>query len=98
MMRTLFAAATASLMLAAPASAQNDCGSVQGDYNRAIDQISDRMELYAKCVNESQGHDDCSLQFKQLEKAHRRFDEAVMTIGFRCRPERRGKSGEPDGG
>jgi hypothetical protein len=84
------------LLVAAPAAAQNDCGGAREDYNQAIEAVSEALRFYSRCISESGGRNSCALEFKRLEKAQRSFDEAVMQIGFRCRPERQGKFGEPD--
>lgn len=91
-------AALAALVLAtaAPVAAQTDCPSYRDAYQRAVDDIDDMLRLYAKCVSNSGGNDDCGLQFKQLEKAQKRFDAAVLDIRFNCRADRRAKSADPE--
>ena len=88
--------ALALILAAAPAAAQNDCAGAQDDYSRAVETVSQTLRLYTRCISGSGGHNACALEFKQLEKAQKAFDEAVMQIGFRCRPERQGKFGDPE--
>ncbi len=85
-----------ALLAAAPAAAQNDCGSAREDYGSAIEEMSRVMHLYGRCIDQSGGRTDCALEFKQIEKAQKRIEEAVMQIGFRCRAERQGKFGDQD--
>ncbi|HEY0414660.1 MAG TPA: hypothetical protein VGD66_16115 [Allosphingosinicella sp.] len=54
------------------------------------------LRQYARCIDRSAGDDDCALAFKQLQKAHRTFDEAVLEIRFNCRPDRRARSADPE--
>ena len=85
----------AALLLATPgpALAQVDCASAREDYGQAIDQIETRLRPYVKCINESGGANDCMLEFKQLERAQKKFDEAILAIRLQCRPDR-----DPRGG
>jgi hypothetical protein len=96
MKRTTGAAAAVALLTAMPAAAQNDCPGARDDYGRAVERVSETLRLYGRCIAGSGGRNDCALEFKQLEKAQKAFDEAVMQIGFRCRPERQGKFGDPE--
>ena len=90
------AAAAAALLLAmsAPAPAQVDCNSARRDYNEAMDHIQTALRPYLKCVGESGGADDCTLEFKQLERAQKRFDDAVLAIRLQCRGDRLPRMGD----
>jgi hypothetical protein len=96
-MRAYVGAALAALLLnAAPAAAQTDCGHFREEYQRAVDEISRTLTRYARCISRSGGQDDCALEYKQLEKAHKSFDEAVLGIRFNCRADRRSRTAEPE--
>ena len=88
------AAAALLLGLAAPAPAQVDCGSARRDYNEAMDHIQTSIRPYLKCIGESGGADDCTLEFKQLERAQKRFDDAVLAIRLQCRGDRLPRMGD----
>ena len=89
-------AAIAMLLLAAPAAApaQVDCGGARRDYSDAIDHIQTTFRPYVKCINESNGANDCTLEFKQLERAQKRFDDAVLAIRMNCRSDRLPRMGD----
>ena len=96
-MKAIIGSALALALLAAvPAAAQNDCGRIRDDYAQTIEELSRTMQIFARCVGTSNGRTDCALEFKQLEKAQKRHEQAVLQIGFRCRPERQGKFGDQD--
>jgi hypothetical protein len=81
---------------AAPAAAQTDCNSYMDDYQVALQDVSNTLRLYGRCVDQSGGQDDCALQFKALEKAQKNFDRAVLQIRFNCRADRRARSADPE--
>jgi hypothetical protein len=88
------AAAALVLAMSAPAPAQVDCGGARRDYGEAMDHIQTTLRPYVKCVNESGGADDCTLEFKQLERAQKRFDDAVLAIRLQCRVDRLPRMGD----
>jgi hypothetical protein len=95
-MMSLRLAALSALLVAVPAAApaQVDCGGARRDYNDALDHIQTSFRPYVKCINESNGANDCVLEFKQLERAQKRFDDAVLAIRTNCRADRLPRMGD----
>jgi hypothetical protein len=91
----------AALLLVAPgvALAQNDCSGAQEDYNRVVNDLSRDMRSYWRCISESNGRNDCMLEFKRLERQQKRFDDEILSLRIRCNPERnRSRGGDPTQG
>lgn len=95
-MMRLRIAAVSALLVAVPAAApaQVDCGGARRDYNDAMDHIQTTFRPYVKCINESNGTDSCMLEFKQLERAQKRLDDAVLAIRLTCRADRLPRMGD----
>jgi hypothetical protein len=78
--------ATAVLGLAfAPISARADCNNAVNTYNSAISDISSTLRRYTSCVSNSNGHDDCSSEFRRLRSAQFDFESAVADYERECR-------------
>jgi hypothetical protein len=88
--------AMAALLLTVPgaASAQVDCAAARRDFSEASENIQTRLRPYWRCVGQSNGGDDCMLEFKQVERAHKRFDDAVLSIRLQCRADRLPRMGD----
>ena len=63
---------------------QAECEDAVASYNSAIEDISNTMKRYSRCVSESQGHDDCSSAFRRLKSSQSDFETAVSNYGSEC--------------
>ena len=61
-----------------------DCESAIDDYNAAIDEVNRRLKKYVRCLNNSDGYDDCSTKFRRLRRAHSDFESAVSDYQSYC--------------
>jgi hypothetical protein len=79
--------ATVALGLAfAPVdAARADCNDAVNTYNSAISDISSTLRRYTSCVSNSNGHDDCSSEFRRLRSAQSDFESAVSDYERECR-------------
>lgn len=74
-----------ALLSAAPALAgPNECKEAVDKYNQASTDISDYLRRYSSCVASSQGHDDCSSEFRRLKSAQDDFETAVSEYASGC--------------
>jgi hypothetical protein len=64
----------------------DECKEAIADYNSALEEISNAMERYSRCVSDSrsQGHDDCSPEFRQLKSSQSDLEAAVSDYGSEC--------------
>lgn len=69
------------------ASAQSNwaCRSAIDSYNLAVDTISSRIRRYTTCVANSQGRDECSIEFNSLRSAHTDFELSISSYRSGCR-------------
>jgi hypothetical protein len=79
-------AAPILLSAAAPlASAGSEgCRDAVDHYNSVLGDVSDTLRRYGKCVAGSQGHDDCSTEFRRLKNSQDEFESAVSEIESEC--------------
>ena len=61
-----------------------ECQEAVERYNTAIDDVSDHLRIYSRCVSDSRGHDDCSSEFMSLHSAQDDFETAVQDYGSDC--------------
>jgi hypothetical protein len=61
-----------------------ECKDAIASYNSAIEEISNTMKRYSRCVSDSQGHEDCSSQFRRLKLSQSHFETAVSNYGSEC--------------
>jgi hypothetical protein len=61
-----------------------ECQDAIAAYNSAIDDVSTALRRYSSCLSNSQGHDDCSIQFRRLRSAQSDFESAVSRYGLEC--------------
>jgi hypothetical protein len=54
-------------------------------YNSAISDLSDALRRYSRCLSNSNGHDDCSSEFRRLKNAQSDFESAVSEYESECR-------------
>jgi hypothetical protein len=62
----------------------SDCQDAISQYNSAISDISTTLRRYTNCVSNSNGHDDCSSEFRRLKSAQSDFEDAVSKYGSDC--------------
>jgi len=75
------------MMLASASGTKADpeeCQEALHQYNAALSDISDALRTYARCVSDSKGHDDCSLEFSTLHSAQEDFESAVLAYESDC--------------
>ena len=76
----LLAGASAASSRADPAQ----CGEATSRYNSALDDVTDALRAYSRCVSDSRGHDDCSSKFSRLRSAQDDFESAVSNYLSEC--------------
>jgi hypothetical protein len=76
-LHTLSAALVAFALLVAPNADKTDCGAVADRYTAAVARVVDAVQNYAKCVANSDKHDDCAAEMQALDNAHDDFADAV---------------------
>ena len=77
----------ALLLLVPAASSAKDaaqCKAAIESYNSALSDISSSLRRYTNCVNDSQGKDDCSSEFRRLKSAQSDFETAVSEYEANC--------------
>jgi hypothetical protein len=60
------------------------CKDAIDQYNSARSDIADTLKRYASCVASSDGHDDCSSEFRRLKSAQDDFESAVSEYESEC--------------
>jgi hypothetical protein len=83
-MRKTFVGAALALSLSGPAGASSECSYAVDSYNSAVDDISYGLRRYTQCVQDSQGRDDCSSEFRRLKNAQDDFESAVWEYQSNC--------------
>jgi hypothetical protein len=82
----LFKATIAMLTCFAGSAAANECSDAADAYNSATSEISGYLRRYVGCVENSQGADDCSSEFRRLRNAQSDFESAVSQYqSYDCR-------------
>jgi hypothetical protein len=61
-----------------------ECREAISQYNSAKSDVADALKLYAACVSDSDGHDDCSSEFSTLRSAQDDFESAVSEYESNC--------------
>lgn len=69
--------------ISSPAAA-SECSDAADRYNYALDNVSYALNRYTRCLNASQGRDDCSSEFRRLRSAQDDLESAVSEIGAYC--------------
>ena len=62
-----------------------DCSSARAEYNTAYEQVAYTLKRYIRCVEASDGADDCYTEFRRLKSAQDDFSSSVSAIGIYCR-------------
>ncbi len=65
--------------------AQANCSDAIDTINSAISNLSNALQGYSRCLSDSNGHDDCSSEFRSLTKAQSEFESAVSEYERECR-------------
>jgi hypothetical protein len=65
-------------------AATAECNDATSTYNSAISDISDALKRYSRCLSNSNGHDDCSSEFRKLKNAQSDFESAVSEYESEC--------------
>jgi len=60
------------------------CKQAAESYNSVLDDISTDLKKYSRCVSDSQGHDDCSSDFRKLKSAQSDYEMAVANYASEC--------------
>ena len=60
------------------------CKDAIDQYNSARSDIADTLRRYASCAANSDGHDDCSSEFRRLKSAQDDFESAVSEYESEC--------------
>ena len=75
-----------AVMIALPSGfARADCNYAVSNYNSAISDVETALRRYTRCLSSSQGHDDCSSEFRRLKSAQSDFESAVSEYESNCR-------------
>lgn len=61
-----------------------DCQIAINDYHSAINEVGDALQSYARCLSDSRGTDDCSLEFSTLSSDQDDFETAVSEYQGDC--------------
>jgi hypothetical protein len=62
----------------------DECKEAIAGYNSALEEISNAMKRYSRCVSDSQGHDGCSSEFRRLKSSQSDLETAVSNYGSEC--------------
>ena len=65
-------------------AAMADCSDAISTYNSALSDVSDAIRRYTRCLSSSNGHDDCSSEFRKLKNAQSDFESAVSEYESEC--------------
>jgi hypothetical protein len=65
-------------------AATADCDDAVSAYNSGISDVSDAIKRYSRCLSSSNGHDDCSSEFRRLKNAQSDFETAVSNYESEC--------------
>lgn len=62
----------------------DECRDAVDNYNLVLSDVGGALRRYAHCVSDSQGHDDCSIEFSRLRSAQYDFETAVSEYQNEC--------------
>ncbi len=65
--------------------AQASCGDAIDTINLAISNLANALQDYSRCLSNSNGHDDCSSEFRSLTRTQSDFESAVTQYERECR-------------
>jgi hypothetical protein len=77
---------SAAIVLTVPMihAATANCSDATDTYNSAISDVSEALKRYTRCLSSSNGHDDCSSEFRRLKNAQSDFESAVSEYESEC--------------
>lgn len=55
-----------------------ECREAIDQYKSAADEVRDALQQYASCIADSQGHDDCSSEFSNLQSAQGDLSQRLL--------------------
>jgi hypothetical protein len=61
-----------------------ECQEALDQYNAALSDVVHALRGYSRCVSDSKGHDDCSIEFSRLQSAQNDFESAVSNYQSDC--------------
>jgi hypothetical protein len=61
-----------------------ECRDASDQYTLAVTVLADAIQVYAGCIAESSGRDDCSTEFSRLQLAQDNFIAAVSDYQGEC--------------
>jgi hypothetical protein len=76
--------AVAILPVRMAAAGPDECRIPRVQYNSALSDLNDALRSYTRCVSESRGLDDCSIEFSALQSAQEDFESAVSDYQSEC--------------
>lgn len=77
--------AAAGVICTSVKPAKADCNLAISSYNSALSDIENYLRRYTRCLNSSDGADDCSSEFRRLRSAQSDFESAVSEYQLYCR-------------
>jgi hypothetical protein len=80
----LFVIAIGVFQLRGARADPEECRGAINSYDTAMSDVSDQLNLYANCIADSRGHDDCSSEFMALHSAQDDFETAVGAYESDC--------------
>jgi hypothetical protein len=66
------------------AAGPDECRDATDQYTLALSVLADAIQVYGGCVAESNGRDDCSIEFSRLQLAQDNFLAAVSDYQSEC--------------
>ena len=62
----------------------DECRDATDQYTVAVSILADALQVYEGCIAASNGHDDCSIEFANLQLAQDNFIAAVSDYQNEC--------------
>ena len=81
---TLSAAFVVAVLSLPAVAGPQECQDAIESYNSATEDVSTALRGYSNCVSNSEGKDDCSVEFGSLRSAQDDFESAVSIYGADC--------------
>ena len=77
--------ATLLLLVALGGANASPCQASQELFQTAIEGLRADLAAYKQCIDRSNGRDDCSTEYADLDLAQDRYETAVAELAKRCR-------------
>jgi hypothetical protein len=81
---TLTVVSVMALCANAARSDSEKCSEAREEYQTAVGDVSSYLRSYTRCISESKGHDDCSIEFSRLQDAQTDCESAVASYKDDC--------------